>query len=235
MLCIGIFPLMRSHSSFRSLPISESTSDEKNLFHIREYPRVKPESKHQLMKTEFLQQDTAKFMFQRNAIAIVCSVQTLSMAILIIALALKSERTILMPLEIKKPMQFQGNTVSKEYLEELGIYFSKLLLDITPSSFPHNHEQILKYASPEIYGALKKQLMNDGAQYTKLQLSTHFYPTQITVQPKALEAEVKGLLVSYIAGTRVKESQVTIKLKFNNQGAGMFLESVSGGNPHASQ
>lgn len=187
------------------------------------------------MRFDIRQQDMAKFLQQRNVITFICAVQTVSMAILIIALALKSERTILMPIENRKPMHFQGNQVSKEYLEELGLYFSKLLLDITPSSFPHNHEQILKYVAPEAYGELKKQLMRDGEQYTKLQLSTHFYPTQITIHPKILEVEVKGLLTSYIAGNKVKESQENIKLKFNNQGAGMLLESVSGGNPHADQ
>jgi type IV conjugative transfer system protein TraE len=186
------------------------------------------------MEINYLQQNTAKFLQQRNVIATISGIQTLAMSVLVVALAFKSECTILMPPEIKKPMRFQGSQVPKEYLEELGIYFSKLLLDITPSSFPHNHEQLLKYTSPEAYGALKKQLMNDGEQYTKLQLSTHFYPTEVTTHPKNLEVEVKGMLISYIAGTRVKESQETIKLKFDNRGAGMLLESVSGGNPHAS-
>lgn len=186
------------------------------------------------MQAEILQQNSAKFLSQRNAIAVVSGVQTLSMAVLIIALACKSERTILMPPEIKREMWFQGGNVSVSYLESLGEYLSKLLLDITPTSFAHNHEQILKYATPETYGALKKQLMSDGEQYTKLQLSTHFYPTQLTVNNKTLEVEVKGTLTSYIAGHKVKDSQETITLKFTNRGAGMLLENVSGGNSHAS-
>lgn len=178
------------------------------------------------MEINYLQQNITKLLQQRNVIAVISGIQTLAMSVLIIALAFKSERTILMPPEIKKPMRFQGTQVPKEYLEELGIYFSKLLLDITPSSFPHNHEQILKYTSPEAYGELKKQLMNDGEQYTKLQLSTHFYPTQVTVYSKTFEVEVKGMLINYIAGNKVKESQETVKLKFNNNGAGILLNSV---------
>lgn len=187
------------------------------------------------MKADYLQQNAEKFLQQRNFIAVISAVQTLAMSLFIIALAFKTERTILMPLEIKKPLRFQGSQVPKEYLEELGIYFSKLLLDITPSSFPHNHEQLLKYTRPEAYGELKKQLMNDGEQYTKLQLSTHFYPTEVTTHPKGLEVDVKGMLISYIAGTRVKESQESVKLKFNNQGPSILLESVSGENPHVAQ
>lgn len=186
------------------------------------------------MKADILQQNITKLLSQRNAIAVVSGIQTLSMAVLIIALACKSERTILIPPEIKKEMWFQGGNVSVSYLESLGEYISKLLLDITPISFVHNHEQILKYATPEAYGALKKQLMNDGEQYTKLQLSTHFYPNQLTVNQKTLEVEVKGTLTSYIAGNKVQDSQEIIILKFINRGTGMLLQSVSGGNPHVS-
>lgn len=187
------------------------------------------------MNTDFLQQSISKVLSQRNAIAVVSGVQTLSMAVLVVALVCKSERIVLMPPEIKREMWFERGDVSASYLESLGEYISKLLLDITPSSFPHNHDQILNYATPEAYGVLKKQLMNDGEQYTKLQLSTHFYPTQLTVNQKTLEVEVKGTLTSYIAGNKVQDSQETITLKFTNRGAGMLLESVSGGNPHASQ
>lgn len=186
------------------------------------------------MKTDFLNQNIAKLLSQRNAIAIVSGIQTLSMAVLIIALVCKSERTILMPPEIKREMWFQGGYVSASYLESLGEYISKLLLDITPSSFAHNHEQILKYATPEAYGALQKQLIHDGEQYKKLQLSTHFYPNQLTVNHKTLEVEVKGTLTSYIAGNKIQDTQETIIIKFTNRGASMLLESVSGGNPHVS-
>lgn len=186
------------------------------------------------MKTDFMNQNTAQALSQRNAIAVVSGVQTLCMAILIVALVCKSERTILMPPEIKREMCFQGGNVSASYLESMGEYISKLLLDITPTSFIHNHEQILKYATPEAHGSLKKQLMNDGEQYTKLQLSTHFYPNQLTVNQATLEVEVKGTLTSYIAGNKVQDTQETIVIKFTNRGAGILLQSVSGGNPHVS-
>ena len=181
------------------------------------------------MRAEVHQQNITKALQQRNVIAIVCGIQTVSMAILLIALACKSERTILMPPEIKSKMWFEGGTVSASYLESMAEYISKLLLDITPSSFPHNHEQILKYATPEAYGALKKQLMKDGEQYKKLQLSTHFYPTQLTANPKTLAVEVKGTLTSYIAGQKIKDSEATLLIKFTNRNAGMLLISVSGG------
>src|SRR5437660_12446522 len=96
----------------------------------------------------------------------------------------KSERIILVPPHIKRTLWVEGGEVSKEYLEEMGAYLSKLLLDLSPTSFSYNHETLLKYAAPEAYGTLKKQLLKDGEQYTKLQLSTHFRPAQITANPQ---------------------------------------------------
>lgn len=179
------------------------------------------------MDAEFHKQNTAKYLSQRNAVATVCGTQVFIVALLSIALFFKTERTILMPPEITKAMWFQGSKASASYLESFGAYIAKLLLDITPLSFPHNHEQILKYATPEVYGILKKQLQDDGEQYTKLQLSTHFYPNQVTVNTKTLEVEVKGMLSSYIAGNKVKEEQETIRLKFINRGSGIQLSEAN--------
>ena len=152
--------------------------------------------------------------------------------ILTTALFLKNERTILVPPHITKTLWVEGGTVSKEYLEEMGLYISKLLLDLSPTGFSYNHETLLKYAAPEAYGALKKQLMEDGEHYTKLQLSTHFKPTEVKANPNKLHVEVKGTLSSYVAGKEIRSSLETLSLQFSLRGAGLLLEKVTGGLSH---
>lgn len=184
------------------------------------------------MKVDFLRENIIKLISQRNGLSMLTGVLALSNVLLGIVLICRSERTILLPPHITKTMWVEGGEVSKEYLEEIGLYMSKILLDLTPTSFSYNHEILLKYATPETYGALKKQLRHDGEQYTKLQLSTHFKPSQITANPKTLEVEVKGILASYIAGKHVRDSQTTLILKFTIRGGGILLESVTGGSPN---
>jgi conjugal transfer pilus assembly protein TraE len=186
------------------------------------------------MKIDFLNHNILKIMSQRNAWIGISAGMVMSNIILSIALFLKNERTILVPPHITKTLWVEGGTISKEYLEEMGLYISKLLLDLSPTSFVYNHETLLRYATPEAYGALKKQLIEDGEYYTKLQLSTHFKPTEVTANPSKLSVEVKGNLTSYVAGKEIRTSLETISLQFSLRGAGLLLERVTGGIQHDS-
>lgn len=184
------------------------------------------------MRSDFLQENILSLLSQRNALWVVIGLLALSNVILGACVLCKHEKTILVPPQIKKSMWFQGGDVSKDYLEEMSFYISKLLLDLSPTSFPYNHNILLKYATPEAYGALKAQLMKEGEHYTKLHLSTHFKPSQITPNPQTLEVEVKGLLMSYVAGKHIRDSQETLLIKFTHRGGGILLESVTGGPKH---
>ncbi|HUX79577.1 MAG TPA: type IV conjugative transfer system protein TraE [Alphaproteobacteria bacterium] len=186
------------------------------------------------MKASFLHHNIIKLISQRNGWIGIASLMAMSSVLLSTALLIKSERTILVPPHITKTLWVEGGTVSKEYLEEMGVYIAKLLLDLSPSSFSYNHTTLLKYATPETYGALKKQLMDDGEHYTKLQLSTHFKPAQVSANPKTMHVNVKGTLISYMAGKEVRSSQETVSLQFSLRGAGLLLESVKGGTQHDS-
>ncbi len=184
------------------------------------------------MNAEFLQHNILKLISQRNAWIGISALMAMSNVLLSTALFIKSERTILVPPQITKTLWVEGGSVSKEYLEEMGVYMAKLLLDLSPTSFGYNHETLLKYATPEAYGALKKQLMLDGEQYTKLQLSTHFKPSQVSANPSKLHVEVKGTLTSYVAGKEMSSLPETVSLQFSLRGAGLLLEKVTGGIQH---
>ena len=186
------------------------------------------------MNSSFLRHNILKLIPQRNGWIGIASLMAMNNVLLSTALLVKSERTILVPPHITKTLWVEGGAVSKEYLEEMGVYLAKLLLDLSPSSFSYNHGTLLKYATPEAYGALKKQLMEDGEHYTKLQLSTHFKPSQVSANPKTMHVNVKGTLISYMAGKEVRSSQETVSLQFSLRGAGLLLERVTGGTQHDS-
>ena len=184
------------------------------------------------MKVEVLHQNILRLLSQRKSLVALTGILCLSNVLLAMALTCKSERIILVPPHITRTFWIEGGEVSKEYLEEMGVYLSKLLLDISPTSFPYNHETLLKYVTPEAYGSIKTHLIKEGEQYKQLQLATHFKPAEVIADPQTLEVEVKGLLTSFVAGKLVKDSQETLTLKFTQRGAGLLLESISGGKPH---
>ncbi len=186
------------------------------------------------MKVDFLQHNITKLISQRNGCMGISMGLLLSNIILGITVFSKSERTLFVPPQIKRPFWVQGKEFSKEYLEEMGVYLSKLLLDLTPSTFSYNHETLLQYATPESYGSLKSQLLKDGQHYTSLQLSTHFYAAQVIANPQTYEVEVKGTLTNYVSGKQINSSQETVLLKFTERGGGLLLERVTGGISHES-
>jgi conjugal transfer pilus assembly protein TraE len=185
------------------------------------------------MNVNFLRHNILELFSQRNAWRGISVGMVMSNVILSAAVFLKNERTILVPPHITKTLWVEGGAVSKEYLEEMGVYIAKLLLDLSPTSFSYNHETLLKYATPEAYGALKKQLMDDGDQYTKLQLSTHFKPNEVSANPTKLQVDVKGTLTSYVAGKEMSANPETVSLQFSLRGAGLLLEHVTGGISYA--
>ncbi len=209
-----------------------NTSDEKlslgnQSIRIREYPRVKPEGKHR-MRFSLQKQTVNKLLSQRTAWKNLTMVLSVSLVFLSIAVFCRNEKTILVPAPFTKSFWVQGDEVSKEYLEEMGVYISKLLLDLSPGNVVHNHKALLRYASPEAYGSLKKQFLKEEENYTSLQLSTHFKPTSVTANPQTLNVEVKGILTSYVASKEIKTSSEVVFLKFTSQGSGLLLERATG-------
>lgn len=184
------------------------------------------------MRLDFLQHNIPKLLSQRNGLLVVVGILALSSVILSAGYLYKSEKIILVPPHIKKTLWVQGGEVSQEYLEEMGLYVAKLLLDLSPGSFSYNHDILLKYATPESYGSFKRQLMEDGEQYVKFQLSTNFKPMEVVAHPQTLEVEVKGTLASFVAGKHIRDSQETLFLKFSLRGDGLLLERASGGRPY---
>ena len=153
---------------------------------------------------------------------------SVSLVFLSVAVFCRHEKTILVPGHMTKSFWVQGDEVSKEYLEEMGVYISKLLLDLSPGNIVHNHKALLRYASPEAYGSLKKQCLKEEEDYTSLQLSTHFKPTSVSANPQTLSVEVKGILTSYVASKEIKSSPETIFLTFTHRGSGLLLERAAG-------
>ena len=180
------------------------------------------------MKFSFQKQTVSTLLSERNAWRGVTLVLSVSLVFLGISVIFKREKTILVPCPLTKSFWIQGDDVSKEYLEEMGVYMSKLLLDLSPGNVVHNHKALLRYASPEAYGRLKKQFLKEEEDYSSLQLSTHFKPTSVTANPQTLEVEIKGILTSYVASKEIKSSQETISLKFTSQGTGLLLERAGG-------
>ena len=179
------------------------------------------------MKLTFQKQNVQALLSQRNAWIGIAGLTALSTLILSVGVFYKEQKVILVPPHITKSFWVQGNEVSKTYLEEMGVYMSKLLLDLSPGNLDHNYGVLLRYATPEAHGALEKQFLGEAQDYRSLQMTTHFKPASVMANPQKLEVEVKGTLTTYVASKEIKTAQRTIFLKFTNRGSGLLLVQAS--------
>lgn len=180
------------------------------------------------MNADYLFKNVTKFISQKNGLLVLTCILGLNSLILTSTLVFSSEKIIVLPPETRQSFWVKGGIVSTEYLEDMGWGLSKLLLDLTPSSFAYNHEKLLAFAAPEAYGSLKNQLAKEGEDYKSLQLSTHFYPTEIVANPHTLTVDVRGTLHSFVGGKLVNSGEETLHLKLTQRGGGLLLESISG-------
>ena len=180
------------------------------------------------MNFSFFKENILNLRTQRNGLGILAGLLLVNNLILSGAVFYKRERTILVPPKVSKPFSIQGDAVSKEYLIEMGAYMAKLFLDLSPSSIPYNHALLLTYATPEAYGALKKQLLKEAEEYRNLQLSTHFKPREITPNPETLEVTIKGTMSSYVAGKHIRDSQETVIIRFIHRDTGLQVSGIRG-------
>lgn len=185
------------------------------------------------MNLKIRQHKLSELLAQRNTVLIVAFCMALSNIILVSAYVCKRARIILVPPQIKKTFWVEEGRVSKEYLEEMTLYISQLLLDNSPASFSYKREIILRYATPESYSELKKQLLKEEKTHQELQLSTHFKPLEIVASPETLEVKLKGYFTSFVAGQKVHDSQEQLTLQFTLRGGKLMLKSLKGGLPHA--
>lgn len=181
------------------------------------------------MKFEILKANISQLIKERNTSLIVSLLMGVSNIALLSAYLFKNERVILVPPHIKNTFWVEEGRISMEYLEQMSLFMSTLLLDISPSSCAYKRDIILRYATPESYSELKKKLIDDEERYRELQLSTTFKPQEVISDPKTLEVVLKGQLSSFVAGQKIRESQETLTLQFNLRGGKIMLQTFKGG------
>ena len=177
------------------------------------------------MKFTLYQKRMGNLSIQRNALlALNCGLFTITL-LLIVLLFFKNEKTIISPPELKQSYWVEGNRFSPSYLEEMALYFTHLLLDVTESNIMPQGEILLRYILPDSYGHFKAKIIQDEKKLKKEQLSLHFLAQDIHVFPSTLTAEVGGDLISYVGSQRVSSVRETYRIVFKQKLGRLFLES----------
>lgn len=164
---------------------------------------------------------------QRNALLALCGGMLLTNIILGASLFLKKERVIITPPDLKRSYWVEGNKFSPSYLEAWCLHFAHLMLDVTASSINYQGATLLRYVIPEAHGSMTRQLLQEEKRLKKEQLSIHFHPIEISLNPDSLSAEITGDLISYIADKKVDQHRDTYVIKLQNRGGELMIEAFT--------
>lgn len=126
------------------------------------------------------------------------------------------EKTIIVPPTISQTFWVSHSAIAPEYLSEMSHFFVTLRFNITPSTAENQRDMLLRYVSPEYYESLKIELINEAQQMAKDHISSAFYPVDIKVDTKNLEALVMGDLVSTVGNNQVPTKRVTYKITYKH-------------------
>ena len=79
----------------------------------------------------------------------------------------KEDRVVVLPAEITKSFWLDADSVSPEYLEQMGLFALQLALNNSPETFEHNQRKLLQYVSPEQRGSHRSLLNSSGTPHEK--------------------------------------------------------------------
>lgn len=177
------------------------------------------------MRFSIIAQEIAKAFNQRNQIAILSVMMAISNLILVVHLFSSKERVVIVPAQVNTEMWTERKAVSREYLEEMSLFFAHLLFDNSAHSMPFQRDVILRNVDPPMYNQLKHKLANEEERYKKENLSTTFRPTKIVINTTKLQAVISGLLTSYVGGKQIQQINDTYVIEFRYDAGRLFIKS----------
>lgn len=178
------------------------------------------------MKFKLAKARFAALVKQRNLLYFWCTLFATISILQAIALLMKQERVVLVPPELKQHVWVEKNRVSKAYLEEMGLFFLHLALDISPSSAAFQRDMLLRYALPEQYSSLKRALLEDEQRLQKENLSTYFRPTSVLVHPSQTSIDLTGDLIGLVGDKRIFQVREIYRITLHVHKGRCFLKAL---------
>lgn len=182
------------------------------------------------MRIDRLKNNWVDVIKQRNELLVIMLVMLGIIVLLAIALASgfgRDERVIIVPPNMHAVGYVDKNGVSDSYLADMTRYYALMFLDVTPSDATAQINELLRYAAPESYGALKDQLLAQAVVLKKHQLSLRFVPISTEVDSKALIADITGDLHFYVGKAEVNNLRVTYRAHYRLHNGSLLISGFN--------
>jgi len=154
----------------------------------------------------------------------------LSTVLLSLALLLHrdEERVVMLPPQIDKSFWVDRDDVAPELLQEMGLFLVQLAYNVSPSSVDYQSKALLRYASPEAYGALSNAASVTAARMKADSSSTVFLPRAYLQDktPGAKAVAFIGDLQTYVTNNLVATRGVAIVVRFKYRNGRLYVDEM---------
>lgn len=179
------------------------------------------------MNFQFKQDCLETAQWQRNVLGALSAVLLVTVFLQAVCLCFKSTKTIILPPETKQSFWVEGNSFSPVYLEEQGMYFAHLLLDVSASNILAQGEILLRYVDPINHGTFKAHLFKEEQRLKRDNVACNFVAVECEVFPKEMAVEITGDLNGYVANKKISTHRETYRLEFTSVKGRLFLKAFT--------
>jgi len=125
------------------------------------------------------------------------------------------QKMVVTPMLFGAPFAVSQNQADASYLEQLGLSFIALRLNVTPETVDAQHQQLLRYVLPASQNNLKVQLAEDGKRIKENNVNATFYMTSVRAYPAESRVDVRGELKTWIGDSKPYSEIKHYVLQFN--------------------
>lgn len=125
------------------------------------------------------------------------------------------QKVAVTPMLFGAPFAVSQNQADASYLEQLGLSFVALRLNVTPETVDAQHAQLLRYVYPGAQNSLKVQLAEDAKRIKDNNVNATFYMTSVRSYPAENRVDFRGELKTWIGDSAPYSEIKQYVLQFN--------------------
>ncbi|TWY00960.1 type IV conjugative transfer system protein TraE [Klebsiella pneumoniae] len=112
------------------------------------------------------------------------------------------QKVAVTPMLFRAPFAVSQNQADASYIEQLGLSFVALRLNVTPETVDAQHQQLLRYVLPASQNSLKVQLAEDAKRIKDNNVNSTFYMTSMRAWPAENRVDIRGELKTWIGDSK---------------------------------
>jgi type IV conjugative transfer system protein TraE len=178
------------------------------------------------MKYLLFQKRSRNLEYQRDAMLGLSVLLLATVLLQAICLLFRSEKTIILPPEVRREFWVEGNRFSPEYLEEQAVYMAHLALDADRATFPYQTEILLRYADSGACANLREQFERRQKRLERNNAATKFDVSEVTVYPERNSATVIGNFSRFVGSKQTGTQRRSYAVNFTVRRGRLLLKDI---------